>query len=366
MSTPYTLYGAELSLYTGKIRSYLRYKNIPFTEVMSTKKIYDKVIVPNTGVRFIPVIKTPEDDFIQDTAVMMDVLEDKYQDCAISPSSPKQQVVSAMFEMWADEWLLLPAMHYRWNKDNFPFIYEEFGSFLSPNMPAFIRRFLGKKIGAKFKGFVPMLGINHTTQSGIEDWYENHVLPLLDKHFESHNYLLGERACAGDFGLMGPLYAHLYRDPAPGKIMREKAPNVARWIIRMNTTPKMVGNWVAYDEIPTTLLPLIERQLVEFWPAVIKVKDKVQQWITENPNTKELPRAVGEHSFSISGRESKKGAASFTQWKLQRVIAIYSQLGNTQKLEVDKLLQAINNNEPSFLNTEIAVPIKRVNNRLSV
>ena len=68
MPRRYKLYGAELSLYTGKVRAYLRFKQIPFIEIFSSRRIYQDVIEPKTGVRFIPVIETPEGEFIQDTA----------------------------------------------------------------------------------------------------------------------------------------------------------------------------------------------------------------------------------------------------------------------------------------------------------
>ena len=39
-------------------------------------------------------------------------------------------------------------------------------------------------------------------------------------------FLLGHRPSIGDFGLLAPIYAHLYRDPVPGFILR------TRWVYR--------------------------------------------------------------------------------------------------------------------------------------
>ena len=41
-----TLYGSELSLYSGKARSYLRKQGIDFKEVKSTIGVYKKIIIP--------------------------------------------------------------------------------------------------------------------------------------------------------------------------------------------------------------------------------------------------------------------------------------------------------------------------------
>ncbi|MFT6268293.1 MAG: glutathione S-transferase [Alphaproteobacteria bacterium] len=341
MSDQYTLYGAPLSLYTGKTRAYLRFKQIPYTEVFSSLRVYKKIIVPNTGVRFIPVVKTPQGEFIQDTSVIMDKLEQAFPERCVVPSSPKQRLVSAFMEMWGDEWLLIPAMHYRWNHDNFPFIYEEFGKIVVPYMPKFIRRIVGKKAGAKFKSFVPMLGITPISIPAIENWYENEVLPLLNAHFAKHDYLLGARPCAGDFGLLGPLYAHLYRDPAPGKVMKRVAPYVVKWIERMNNPPSELGTWCVNDRIPATLLLILRQQFADFWPVQFDALKRTQAWIQENPNTKKLPRMLGEHSYRLGDIEEKRIVRTFGQWKLQRVLDIYAALGEDEKTKLSPILKEL-------------------------
>jgi glutathione S-transferase len=364
MSKSYTLYGAPLSLYTGKTRAYLRFKEIPFIEEFSSLRVYKKIIIPKTGVQFIPVVETPDGEFIQDTSVIMEVLEAKFGQRSVVPSSPQQKLVSALMEIWADEWLLLPAMHYRWNHDNFPFIYEEFGKVVLPYMPAFMRAIVGKKIGAKFKGFVPMLGITPKSIPAIERWYEQQVLPLLDAHFAKHDYLLGSRPCIGDFGLIGPLYGHLYRDPVPGKIMRNLAPNVAKWVERMNQEDAELGQWCVKDRIPETLIPLLQDQFKTFWPVLVDSVNITQTWIKENPNTKKLPRALGEHQFQIGDVTEKRVVRSFSQWKLQRVLDVYQAMNDDEKLSVEPLLKEVGGYD--FMQTTINASVSRENNILVV
>ena len=364
MSNKYILYGAPLSLYSGKTRAYLNFKQIPYTEVFSSLKVYKKIIVPNTGVRFIPVVETPQGEFIQDTSVIIDKLEDAFSGRTVVPKGPNQRLVSALMEIWGDEWLLIPAMHYRWNHDNFPFIYEEFGKIVMPHMPAFIRRVAGRKIAAKFRGFVPMLGITSNSIPAIEDWYENQVLVQLNEHFSKHDYLLGSRPCTGDFGLFGPLYAHLYRDPAPRKIMQAKAPFVVKWIERMNNPSPDLGSWCVNDRIPQTLLPILEQQCAEFWPVLLSALERTQQWIQENPSIKKLPRSIGEHTYSIGGIEEKRMISSFSQWKLQRVLDTYRSLDEKQKSMVSTLLSSIG--ATNYMRTDIKHRVCRQNNVLMI
>ena len=77
-------YGTPLSLYTGKVRAYLIFKNLDYKEVFSSLKIYKKIIIPKTGVRFIPVVKTPQGEYIQDTAQIIDTLEPRHPEKCLS------------------------------------------------------------------------------------------------------------------------------------------------------------------------------------------------------------------------------------------------------------------------------------------
>ena len=362
MPSQYTLYGAPMSLYTGKVRAYLIFKNQPYTEVFSSLKVYKSVIVPKTGVRFVPVVKTPEGEYLQDTAQIIDILEQRHPQRSVIPTSPKQKLVSYLFETWADEWLVIPAMHYRWNKDNFPFIYQEFGKVIAPNMPGFIRAFIGKKIGAKFKGFVPLLGITDKSIPAIEDWYENYVLPMLDKHFAEHDYLLGSKPCLGDFGLMGPLYAHLYRDPTPGALMKKIAPNVAKWVERMNQPQDVEGAFLVDDMIPDTLLELLTRMFKEQWPVLINTVKSLETWVDKNPQIVDIPRSIGEHDFTIGDVTEKRAIGTFQQWKVQRILDCYHQFDGEQKISVDTFLTTVGGLDSMQL--DIKKRLSRVNNKL--
>jgi hypothetical protein len=253
-------------------------------------------------------------------------------------------------------------MHYRWNKANFPFIYEEFGKVIVPNMPRFIRAFLGKKIGAKFKSFVPFLGITDKSIPAIEDWYENHVLPLLDKHFAKYDYLLGSKPCLGDFGLMGPLYAHLYRDPAPGVLMKKVAPNVARWVERMNQPQDVEGTFLADDVIPDTLLILLSRIFNEQWPVLINTVNSLDKWIDQNTPVKVIPRTIGEHTFTLDDITEKRAISTFHQWKVQRIVDCYHQFDSKEKLSVDTFLQSVGGLH--CMQLDIKKRLSRIKNKL--
>ena len=153
-------------------------------------------------------------------------------------------------------------------------------------------------MGARFRGFVPGLGITQASIPEIEKSYEA-LLSDLNRHFEQHSFLLGERPCIADFGFIGPLYAHLYRDPAPGQLMRRIAPEVANWVERMISEERFTGELLADDEIPDTLIPILERMVKEQLPVLQDTQTHLDHWRAQNPQETEVPRFFDDHQITI-------------------------------------------------------------------
>jgi len=342
MADSYTLYGLDFSLFTGKTRSYLRKKGIPFEEVGVRWGKIRSFIIERTGVKYVPVVKTPDDKVIQDTTVIIDELEKRFPEHSVYPDTPKQKLVSLLLELYADEWLFIPAMHYRWyyEEENYRYLYDKFGAIAWKNAPGPLRRWIGKKVGAEFRAMVPGLGVTDANYRSIEVSYEN-FLNELNAHLEIHDYVLGSKPCIADFGFMAPLYAHLYLDPAPGKLMRELAPAVVQWIKRMNDndTALQKGAFLDDDQIPETLLPILKRMAMEQVPTLLDVDQRLTAWRAENPDAKEIDRYIGWHSFVVEGVSGTRRAQTYPNWMFQRSIDFYRSLKDTA--DVDHLLDQV-------------------------
>src|SRR5512145_2952071 len=89
----YRFYASEFSYFSAKVRPALRYKRIPYVEILSTPHAYQDVIVPRTGLSFIPIVVTPEDETLQDTSEILDALE---QRCADPPLYPREAVLGVL------------------------------------------------------------------------------------------------------------------------------------------------------------------------------------------------------------------------------------------------------------------------------
>lgn len=344
----YTLYGGEISWYSGKIRAYLRYKDIPYQELPSTREVYKTVILPRVGWPVIPVIVTPQDETLQDTSDMIDALELRFPQAPVVPSTPKQQVLAYMMEVYGDEWLGLPAMHYRWNH-NTDWIIQEFGRLTQPDLDEAAQYEAGLKTCKPFRGSLPFLGVTEDTHAGVEASYEA-LLTDLDAHFREHNFLFGSRPSIGDYGLIGPLYAHQYRDPASGALMERIAPNVAAWVRRMMDPEPLGGDFLANDEVSETLLPVLKRMVDEQLPVIHASIEAIEQWLEDNPEEQELPRSIGTHGFRIAvGTDAEVSGerliGTFVQWMWQRPLDAYNALSQDDRADVRSWLGQVGGSE---------------------
>lgn len=335
----YNLYGSQASLFTGKARGYLRWKGVDFIEHAVNDKIMKEKILATVGWPVVPVMETPDGRTVQDTADIIGEVEAHAPGPSVMPDGAVQRFASELLHVYADQWLVIPAMHYRWNY-NEDWIYSEFGRSGAPDASPEEQYDLGKARGQMFRSFVPMLGINEETIPGIEASYEA-FLADFSAHLQVHPFLFGARPSLADFAFLGPLYAHLYRDPSSGEIMKRLAPKVANWTERTIAGEGGDAGLVGADAIPDTLIPIMTRHMSEHMPVLEASIDQFTEWLTTAETGAELPRAFGQTSFTQGGRTGKIITASFTLFRLQAALDEYDALDDTAQVRADALLDRI-------------------------
>ncbi len=329
----YRFYGAEISYFSAKVRPALRRKGVHFAEILPTPEAYRKVILPRTGLAFIPVLVTPEDETWQDTSDILDRLEERVPSPPLYPATPVQRIAAYLLEIYADEFLVLPAMHYRWS---FPeSVAKARGDFAANNGdPLAARRFADRMSGS-----IRALGVCPESIPAIEAHLAE-LLALLEAHFAAEPFLLGMRPSLADCALMGPLYAHLYLDAVPGRLLREAAPLTCHWIERMNRPdPDLRGAWRSDDAIAPTLravLGLVGRDAV---PLLLDGLRDLERWLEAHasPGTKP-PRAVGFHATALRGARFQRYTSPYALWMVQRATDAFGALGAGDRAAVLRAL----------------------------
>ncbi len=326
-------YAAEISYFSAKVRPALRMKSIHFAEILPTPKIYREVIVPRTGLAFIPVIVTPEGETWQDTSDILDALDERFPKPPLHPTSPVQRIASALLELYADEMLVLPAMHYRWS---FPeSAAKARADFAAVNGdPEMARHFADRMSGS-----IRALGVVPESTGAIEA-HTHDLLARLEAHFEAHSHLFGERPSVADCALMGPLYAHLYLDAVPGRLLRETAPRTCHWIERMNhPEPGASGSWLAGDALSPTLHALLTLVGGDAVPLLLDTVRDIDRWADAHGKPGEAPpRAVGFHATRLRGAAFQRYTSPYALYMVQRVRDSYERLSPQERHEVDRAL----------------------------
>jgi len=263
MTKPYILYGMAGSLYTGKVRAYMRQNHIPFVEYKAGGKRFTEQTVPKVGRWIIPVVETPEGELIQDGTVILDHFESSgASEKSIYPKTPVMRAVTHLFELFGGEGLLRPAMHYRWNFDevNLPFLRDTFRDVLPDGLGPEGEAAAFDHSSGRMRKAAVAFGVTPETYDTVVESYAD-FLGRFNAHLQQMPFLLGGHATIGDFGLFGPLYPHLARDPKPLHLMQTTAPRVFRWTERMNMPETFIdeemeqagGKLFSDDEITDTL-----------------------------------------------------------------------------------------------------------------
>ncbi len=329
---PFRLYGAERSYFTGKVRPALRVKRLYFEEVLPTAAIYQEII-RRTGMAFIPVVITPEDETWQDTSDILDALEARVPEPALVPDGPVQRVVSSLLELYGDEFMILPAMHYRWTlPESRNDAARSFGAMSGDPESA-------AKFAERMGGSLAALGVNEATIPGIEA-HLSRLLHAMESIFADQAFLLGDQMSVGDCGMMGPFYAHLYLDLTPGQLLLEHAPRVCHWIERMNHPhPASFTGFLKDDALHPGMRSLLELIGKDAVPMLLDSARHFESWADTRPaDSEEPPRAVGFHETQICGVQSSRYTSAYTLWMLQRSLDAYAALSRDGQRAVDGAL----------------------------
>ena len=388
----YRHYSWEHSYFSGKTRSYLRYKQrmggleVGFEDVLATQDLIMGLLLPRSGSNTIPQLEAPDGTWVHDTAEIIDFCEAAHPSPPVlpGPSRPRQNIASLLVELLADEWMVVHGFWERWHfslegdwPNHLHSNEQQWGAILNPDADGADRReaasqFFELAFGISQPDVDPRgvyagllhLGCDPEMESAW-DASNLRILKRLEEHFSKHDFTLGGQPALGDFGLMAPLYAHLFRDAVPGGALAIHFPLVTEWVERTNGNNALNartydqklysldekselvarpatsdgGAWLGSDQVPSTLLPLLGIFFEEMWPALRDSMRTLTAFIASEAHSPggELPGKTfiatpgfenlqtGEgaltHTFRLGGRQGRRMVTAHHAWRLQRIAA---------------------------------------------
>ena len=264
MSDVYRIFGAELSPYSVKVRSYFRYKRIPHEWIQRSSKVQEE-FSKYAKLPLVPLVVTPQNEGIQDSTPIIEKMETVVPQPTIYPDDPAVRFISALLEEYADEWGNKHMFHYRWFYE--PDQRSAAERIARMNLPADAPAEMVEKAVANVRErMVPRLsfvGSSPETKDQIESSYHR-LLGLIETHLASRSYLLGARPALADFGMYAQLHQCL-TDPTAGAILRKEAPRAVAWIDRMldpsrdEAAPR--AEFEDWSSLRSTLEPILTREV---------------------------------------------------------------------------------------------------------
>jgi glutathione S-transferase len=322
MSDVYRIFGAEVSPYSVKVRSYFRYKGIPHEWIVrgpASQAEYQKY----AKLPIIPVVATPEDEGLQDSTPILDELEKRFPEPSIHPSDPTTAFLSALLEEFGDEWGNKWMFHYRWAREaDQRSAGERIAKVMMPEVEGEQLAAVTDNIVQRMVGRVWFVGSNEQTAPQIEHSYQEAVAQL-EAHLAERRYLFGARPAFADFGLWGQLY-NCWTDPTAGGILVDRAPHVVAWVERM-LEPKAEGDFESWESLEATLMPLLKGQLGgRFLP-----------W--SDANARALAEGREEFSVELAGQTFTQKPQKYHAKSLKALRARYTAV--TDKSALDPILK---------------------------
>jgi len=306
-----------MSPYSVKVRSYLRYKQIPFEWVersIHTNALFQK----HAKVQLIPLVLFGE-EAMQDSTPIILRLEGEHPEPSIHPPEPASRFLSMLLEEFGDEWCNKLMFQYRWGPPED--CRSAAGRLCELMLPRFPLRFLRPVMRPiLIRRMVPRMafaGANETNRLHLQrSWLG--TVELLETHLAERPYLFGARPAFGDFGVWGNLY-QAYSDPTCGAHLRENAPSVVGWLERMRD-PAAKGEFEPVDALLPTLSPLLLEQ----------VADRFLRWSVANARAWDAGEPKTRLAFDGEPYEQK--TFKYHAWSLGQLKAQLSPLAGDPPL----------------------------------
>jgi len=244
MSGFYEVYGALGSPYSLKVRAALRAKRLPHTWTGMTAEDRGRVM-PNVKAQVIPVIRTPDGSWTNDSTPFLLGLEGEGR--ALVPADPKLRFVCLLIEDMADEWFMKAMFHYRWfyaDDAEWCANWIMFDSLPNAGREGVERN--AEMIRTRQISRMALVGCTPETAPIIEASWKRTNKALEAMATGPTRFLFGDRISLADIALYGQLKV-MSVDPTPMAWLRKETPYLYRWLDLADDASGLEGEWLAPD-----------------------------------------------------------------------------------------------------------------------
>ena len=318
MGAKYRLFGSETSPYSIKVRSYLRYKKLPFDWIakgFGTEEEFQSLAKSQA----LPMLVSPKGGIAHDSTSILSQIEPRTKKYSATPDDKACRALALLLEEYADEWLNKAMFHYRWGTSKAAKTAAArqaehiFAGFTVEGIAD-----IEKSIAKSMTGRLKLVGSTKKTGPVLEGSFTR-FLTLLNAHLEKHLFLFGGHPSFADFAIAGQLI-QLMKDEVSGNLIRETAPFVTAWCEFMEE-PRQGAPFESFEAVSDTLLALIKDEVAPTYIA----------WAEANAES--LAKKRKTVTVSIDGTDFKQGVQTHTLSSYEAVNAAFAETPATPELE---------------------------------
>lgn len=285
---PYTLFGADTSPYSRKVRAALRYKNIEFNWVARNRE-NEAAFLSLATTPTLPLLQAPDGVISQDSSQILSLLETRHPEPPAEPDDPVLACLSLILEDYADEWLNKAMFQQRWGQqpDRDAASLRTLVQMNDGKRPRSYKA-ITTQIGERMTSRLPLVGAQPANADVLQASFRRCAL-LVDRHLKDHLFLFGGQPSSADFA-MAAQFQQMLADPTPAAWLTERAPFLVAWCEHMDD-PKASGPYLSQEALEPTLLPLFSQEVAKTYlpwatanrTAAAQRRDKVSLVIADGP-----------------------------------------------------------------------------------
>ncbi|HLI66895.1 MAG TPA: glutathione S-transferase family protein [Caulobacteraceae bacterium] len=273
----YRIFAGPGSPYSHKVRAVMRYRRIPHDWVIVLGGFDGSGQMGAIGEfkkRLLPIVQFPNGEAWNDSTPIIHDLEDRWPGRGVVPPTPRDRFLARIIEDFADEWLAVILMAFRWTSDeDVAFCARRQmqgwqGAVSEAVLSEAVARFTARQQLVR-----SVIGAGDVQTHGqLRREYEA-MLDVLEAGMAERLFLFGDRPSIADFGLYGML-TQLAIDPTPQAVMRERAVRLYQWIQYVDDLSGHEGEtWAEPGATVEALVRLAGRSMVPMMAATAAAYD---------------------------------------------------------------------------------------------
>jgi len=346
--TDYELVAAPHSYYSAKIRSCLQYKRIPYQELGCNIETLGLRVTPATGDHLFPVVFCPDGEILKDGCDIVEGLERRHPERPVAPEDPQLKLIANILENIADNNFAMAMIYYRWiPEETKAWGVKMFNTLntkgvTNPDLLALANNMSGT-VSAEIQSRLPKVSLDRPEVQQEAIKVVEKVCDLLDAHFAQTPFVLGDRPCSADFGIMNAMWGHLFLDPCDASMyIRQNCIHLTYWISNMQSAAGISDQGELY--LTDTMKELLQYLGSAFGHMTQEVLKAANKHIPELPLNEAVETGLGSlasvETFLLDVPASME-MDNYTAWRLQRVVDDYQAMNEQTKSDTEKLLNDI-------------------------